>query len=77
MENRNLEKALEAGEDYRDYSGPIELSFKKGIVADNSGNKSDATVIKLDLNSEILNNNEEGSCSSLWLFVSAVRVSVQ
>ena len=45
-----LEKALAEGEEYRDYSGPIQLSFKKGIVADNSGNKSDSTLINLDLN---------------------------
>ena len=36
------------GVNYNEYSGPVELSFKAGIVADTSGNLSEETSIVLD-----------------------------
>mgnify|MGYP003299645853 CR=1 FL=1 len=45
----NMEEVnLQTGESFRNYSGPVELTFKSGMVADTSGNLSVETKVVLD-----------------------------
>ena len=47
ISNFELDKILD-GEEYKNYSGPVQLIFEKGLVTDTSGYKSLATTITID-----------------------------
>ena len=47
ISNFELDKILD-GEEYKNYSGPVQLIFEKGLVTDTSGNQNLATTITID-----------------------------